>query len=216
MRNLIIADSQDVTRIGIKHIVEELGLVDKMFEVGGKSELIDLLLQFNNPIVILDYSLFDILSVNELQIIQDRFPESSWILFSDELSNNLLNQLIILSVKTGIVLKSSVLSEITEAIKAAVDYDNYICSRVGGDIKTLSKNVIYQGENNLTYTEIEILKGIAQGKTTKEMAAERNLSFHTVITHRKNIFRKLEVNNIHEATKYAMRAGIIDDIDYYI
>ena len=40
--------------------------------------------------------------------------------------------------------------------------------------------------------------------------------FHTINSHRKNIFRKLGVNNVHEATKYAMRAGIVDLAEYYI
>jgi len=39
---------------------------------------------------------------------------------------------------------------------------------------------------------------------------------HTIMTHRKNIFRKIEVNNVHEATKYAMKAGLIDLAEYYI
>ena len=68
----------------------------------------------------------------------------------------------------------------------------------------------------LTTAERSILKEIALGKTTKEIAAERNLSFHTVNSHRKNIFRKLGVNNAHEATKYAMKAGIVDLVEYYI
>lgn len=68
----------------------------------------------------------------------------------------------------------------------------------------------------LTVTEKEILKEIALGRTTKEIASNRNLSFHTIITHRKNIFRKLEVNNVHEAIKYAMRAGLVDLAEYYI
>ena len=53
-------------------------------------------------------------------------------------------------------------------------------------------------------------------ETRKEIAAEKNLSFHTINSHRKNIFRKLGVNNVHEATKYAMRAGIVDLAEYYI
>ena len=57
---------------------------------------------------------------------------------------------------------------------------------------------------------------IAHGMTTKEIAEKRYSSFHTVNTHRKNIFRKLGVNTIHEATKYALRAGLIDAADYYI
>ena len=57
---------------------------------------------------------------------------------------------------------------------------------------------------------------IAMGFTTREIAEKRFSSFHTVNTHRKNIFRKLGVNTIHEATKYALRAGLIDASDYYI
>jgi DNA-binding NarL/FixJ family response regulator len=68
----------------------------------------------------------------------------------------------------------------------------------------------------LTASEQLVLHEIAKGKTTKEIAFERNLSFHTINTHRKNIFRKLEVNNVHEAIKYALRTGIIDLTEYYI
>ena len=69
---------------------------------------------------------------------------------------------------------------------------------------------------SLTKTEIEILKEIAQGRTTKEIALARFSSFHTVNTHRKNIFRKLNINTAYEATRYALRAGLIDSADYYI
>ena len=68
----------------------------------------------------------------------------------------------------------------------------------------------------LTKTETEILIDIANGMTTKEIAERRFSSFHTVNTHRKNIFRKLKVNNVHEATKYAIRAGLIDTAEYNI
>ena len=73
-----------------------------------------------------------------------------------------------------------------------------------------------QEKINLTKTETEILKDIALGMTTKEIAEKRFSSFHTVNTHRKNIFRKLGVNNVHEATKYALRAGLVDSAEYYI
>ena len=68
----------------------------------------------------------------------------------------------------------------------------------------------------LTKTETEILRDIALGMTTKEIAEKRFSSFHTVNTHRKNIFRKIEVNNVHEATKYAIKSGLVDTADYYI
>ena len=69
---------------------------------------------------------------------------------------------------------------------------------------------------HLTPSEIEIVRLIADGLTTKEIAVRKNISFHTVMTHRKNIFRKLDVNNTSELIKYAMKANIIGDIEYYI
>lgn len=71
-------------------------------------------------------------------------------------------------------------------------------------------------ENRLTPTETEILRDIALGLTTREIAEKRYSSFHTVNTHRKNIFRKIGVNNVHEATRYALRAGLVDSAEYYI
>lgn len=73
-----------------------------------------------------------------------------------------------------------------------------------------------QEENRLTPTETEILRDIALGLTTREIAEKRYSSFHTVNTHRKNIFRKIGVNNVHEATRYALRAGLVDSAEYYI
>jgi DNA-binding CsgD family transcriptional regulator len=68
----------------------------------------------------------------------------------------------------------------------------------------------------LTNTEREIVIAIAMGKSTKEIAAERCSSVHTITTHRKNIFRKLGVNTAHEVTKYALRCGLVDSSEFYI
>ncbi|MDY6099278.1 MAG: LuxR C-terminal-related transcriptional regulator, partial [Bacteroidaceae bacterium] len=56
----------------------------------------------------------------------------------------------------------------------------------------------------------------AYGKSVKEIAAERNSSVHTITTHKKNIFRKINVNTIYEATKYALRAGLLEMVEYCI
>ena len=54
------------------------------------------------------------------------------------------------------------------------------------------------------------------GKLTKEIAYERGSSIHTINSHRKNIFRKLNVNCAHDAIKYALRAGLVDQAEFYI
>jgi DNA-binding NarL/FixJ family response regulator len=96
--------------------------------------------------------------------------------------------------------------------------NRYICNTVSNIVlnKVVAKNTKKEKHKLLTVTETEILKEITLGKTTKEIATIRNVSIHTVMTHRKNIFRKIEVNSVYEATKYAMRAGIVELAEYYI
>lgn len=216
MRNLIIADTQDITRVGVKYIVRNIHNVACVFEVENKSTLIQVLSEHQSSVIILDYTLLDFTSINDLQILSDRYPNSDWILFSDELNDTFLKQMKTNGLEFGVVQKSSSLDEIELAINSALYGEFYVCKTVDNHIKTLTRSLESSADHNLTNTEKEVLKEIALGRTTKEIAAERNLSFHTVITHRKNIFRKLEVNNVHEATKYAMKAGIVDVSEYYI
>jgi DNA-binding NarL/FixJ family response regulator len=68
----------------------------------------------------------------------------------------------------------------------------------------------------LTVSEMEIVKLIAEGLTTKEIASRKYISFHTVITHRKNIFRKLGVSSVSELIMYAIKSGWINLIEYHI
>jgi DNA-binding NarL/FixJ family response regulator len=184
--------------------------------IENKVSLIELLSQHADSVVVLDYTLFDFSSFTELQILNERYPETSWVLFSDELSDSFLRQMLIHDLPYSIVFKSGALSEIVQAIEWAFEYRQYLCRSAEDHLCVLRRTINSVSEQNLTATEKEILKDMALGKTTKEIAAARNVSFHTVTTHRKNIFRKLDVNNVHEATKYAMKAGLVDLSEYYI
>ena len=75
---------------------------------------------------------------------------------------------------------------------------------------------LLKNPDTLTVSEKSILREIALGKTTKEIAVVKNLSFHTINAHRRNIYRKLGVNSVNEVTRYALQAGLIDLIEYYI
>ena len=168
----------------------------------------------DDTVVVLDYTSFDINDADELLILQQRFTHTRWLLFSEDLSADFVRVLIASSMQFSILLKESPMSEIKEAMKFCIHGNRYICQRMTEVLLAPSQDV--EEKINLTKTETEILKDIALGMTTKEIAEKRFSSFHTVNTHRKNIFRKLNVNNVHEATKYALRAGLVDTAEYYI
>jgi DNA-binding NarL/FixJ family response regulator len=116
-----------------------------------------------------------------------------------------------------IILKTAGKEELFEAINATLKGKKYYSNELleilfeVTDRKTTAEDTV-----QLTNSEIEIVRFIADGLTTKEIAAKKFISYHTVITHRKNIFRKLGVSSVSELIMHAIKAGWINYIEYYI
>lgn len=209
---VILADRQGITCEGLVHVIEGMGCTGYK-RVADKTELVLALRSHPDSVVILDYTLFDIADVAELQILSLRFAPAFWLLFSEELSYDFVCRTVQANAQFGIVMKDSPLSEIRTAIDYALHHRRFICQHIAEML--ISPPQVVEAVR-LTKTETEILKCIAEGMTTREIAEKRFSSFHTVNTHRKNIFRKLGVNNAHEATMYALRAGLVDGAGYCI
>ena len=211
--NIILADNQDITRAGLLYVFEQLG-VENVVTATDKAALLDKLRDNPCSVVILDYTLFDFSGDSELLILGERFKNAFLVLFSEELSLDFVRRMVGTSLSVSVLLKESPMSEITDCLKQALAHKRYICQRML-EMMLVPANTL-ESKVPLTKTETEILRDIALGMTTKEIAEKRFSSFHTVNTHRKNIFRKIEVNNVHEATKYAIKSGLVDTADYYI
>ena len=213
MRKYIIADNQELTRFALESLLQkdEDREVYRAFDRAG---LVALLKEHESAVVLLDYTLFDFADEDQLLIITERFSLSQWILISDELTPQFIRRVVYSSHQFSVVFKDGPLSEVRDALQAVERYTRYLSQRALETIITQQQEE--ETPNVLTTTEMEIVKAIALGKTTKEIAAERFSSVHTITTHRKNIFRKLNINTAHEAVKYALRAGLIDSSEFYI
>ena len=210
---ILLADKQDITRAGLVYVLSDFNGVTTKY-VEDKSELLLALQNDGNRVIVLDYTLFDINDAAELSILSERFAGARWLLFCEDLSVDFVRVLIATSPRFSILLKECSLQEIRAALDYAVRGRRFICQRMAEMLLVPMETASDRAK--LTPTENEILKDIALGMTTREIAEKRFSSFHTVNTHRKNIFRKLGVNTIHEATKYALRAGLVDSAEYYI
>lgn len=214
IRHYISADNQDITRIGLNSVIRKLCLAEYISEISSKQQLTALLKENPEAIVILDYTLFDFSRIEELINLHERFPFVRWILFSEDLTTEFLHY-IYPKEAFNILFKNASIQEISKALRDTASNRQYICPQ----IEALFQHTEEAKKKEfpaLTTTEKDILKLIAQGKSVKEIAGIRISSTHTITTHKKNIFRKLNVNNVHEATRYAIRAGLIDIAEYCI
>ncbi len=214
MRKYIIADNQELTRFALESLLQK-DEEDAVYRAFDKARLVELLKEHESAVVLLDYTLFDFADEDQLLIIAERFNLSQWILISDDLTPQFIRRVVYSSHQFSVVFKDGPLSEVREALSAVNRHTRYLSQRALETIITQQQQE-EETPSVLTTTEMEIVKGIALGKTTKEIAAERFSSIHTVTTHRKNIFRKLGINTAHEAVKYALRAGLIDPSEFYI
>ena len=193
MAKYILADNRELTRFALENLIRQKeGMV---YKTSNKAGLVELLKEHENAIVLLDYTLFDFADVDQLLIVGERFALAQWILISEDLTPAFLRRVVYSSHQFSIVFK---------------DFSQKALETI------ISQQEEEERPSILTETEIEIVKAIAQGKTTKVIAEERFSSIHTINTHRKNIFRKLKINTAHEVVKYALRAGLIDSSEFYI
>ncbi|MBR1932377.1 MAG: response regulator transcription factor [Prevotella sp.] len=210
-----LADPQDITRAGLMYVLSGMEGIEP-HQAEDKTELIDQLRRRDEyQVVVIDYTLFDVNDIDELIVLAERFPKVQWVVFSFDLTVDFVRRLVATGPQFSILLKDSSLHEIRECLLYAQHRRRYVCQRMT-EILLAPSAAVAEEKIPLTKTETEILKDIAQGMTTREIADRRFSSFHTVNTHRKNIFRKLGVNNAHEATRYALRAGLVDAAEYYI
>ena len=214
MGKFIIADNQELTRFALESLLKH-DEENVVYKASDKAGLMERLKEHENAVVLLDYTLFDFADEDQLLIVAERFALSQWILISDDLTPQFLRRVIYSSHQFSVVYKDGTLKDVRDALEAVSHHNRHISQRA------LETIIIQQQEEEerpsvLTTTEMEIVKAIAQGKSTKENANERFSSVHTITTHRKNIFRKLGINTAHEAVKYALRAGLIDPSEFYI
>ena len=213
MGTYILADNQELTRFALEQLIRR-NEDNIIYIAKEKGTLIQQLKEHEDAVVVLDYGLFNFTDVEQLLIVSERFALSQWIIVSDELTADFLRRIIYSSHQFSIVFKDGPLRDIRDALSAVSKHERFICQSALEVI--LSEQSESKETELLTATETEIVRLIAQGKTTREIAAERFSSLHTITTHRKNIFRKLGVNTAHEVIKFALRAGLIDSSEFYI
>lgn len=214
---IIIADNQPLTAIAVEVLAKDLcrGAAVEIVYADCKSRLAALLRESGRAAVVLDYTLFDFATNESLIIMSEAHPEVSWLLLCDDLTPDFLRCTLNATHRIGVAYKDAPLDILREALRYTMRGERYIAQHAT-EVLLQSSVEAMEVKDDLTQTEREVLKSIALGRTTKEIAAERSSSVHTINTHRKNIFRKLGVNCAHDAMKYAFRAGLVDQTEFYI
>ena len=131
-KTIIIADNQDITRLGLKTLIR-VALKDveglDVKELSRRAELIAELKENPSAVVVIDYTIFDLGSSDELMNLSERFPYAMWVLFSDDLTEGLIRRLSV-EQQFSMILKDDSAQEIITALKCAITGVRFLCHQV--------------------------------------------------------------------------------------
>ncbi len=216
MNKILLADNNTVYGEGIKHLLEDNNDFTIIDFAAVKYELEIKLKELIPDILILDIDSFPDIKTEDLKKLLIKYPETGVLVLTYDKNKDTIFSIL----KSGIkhfLIKDCKCDEFLKALYALSANEKYLSSYIA---EVLLNKKIWDLEDdkkiNLTNKEIEIIKLIAHGLTTKDIATKIFISYHTVNTHRKNIFAKLNINNTSELVMYAVKKGIVDTIEYYI
>lgn len=212
---IIIADTQYLVVNSLASLIRS----DDNYSLCGIAEsrlaLLNLLSLHTPDLLITDIHLFDYDVVDDFPEILQTYNKLSVLILVNQVSLNEITKLARAGVK-NIALKTDTREDLLTSIAMAAKKKKHLSDPVLDMILEQEEAGNTNTGTGLTHSETEIVRMISDGYTTKEIAAKKHISIHTVMTHRKNIFRKLDVSSISELTKYAIRNGLTDITDYSI
>lgn len=212
---VILADDHKMVRSSFSKFLNSVEGITIVAEVVNGKELLSKLDEVESDVIILDYNMPDMDGISTLVNIRDKNLKTRIIMltmYSDE-------NIIIKALEEGadgFLFKDSEIEELIEAIKVVFTGEQYFSEEVKNKLlkyHTGKSHSNYHKFNPqkipVTKREIEIIRLIADGFKSHEIADKLFISESTVVKHRKNIIRKLGLKNTAEVVKYASVRGLL-------
>jgi two-component system response regulator NreC len=211
--NILIADDHAMVRDGLKNLIRQNNDLAVVGEASSGKEALDLFESLKPDLIILDISMPDMNGMEVSKLILSAVPEANIIILSMYDGEDYVSRCLELGVK-GYVVKNESGSELDYAIKSVLQGKNYF-SRMAQDVifKKYSQSVTRKKQREemikLTKREIEIIRLIAEGLTSQQMADKLFISPRTVETHRANLMKKVGVRNAIELVKKVQKLELL-------
>ena len=205
---IVLADDHAMLREGIRKIIERIKDVQISGEVNDGLELLEVLKRSSPNLVILDISMPNLRGLEAIREIKKNYPQVKILVLTMHKKKEFLRQAL-RDGADGFLLKEDAGSELIRAVQTVRSGGKYLSPLLSGVLTSLA--VEEEKTEVLTMRERAVLKLLAEGKRTQEIAAALYISPHTVRRHRSNIMEKLNIKNLADLVKYAISQSYILD-----
>ncbi len=208
---ILLVDDHKILRDGICSLVKGYPDMEVVGEAADGRTALRLAEELSPDVVIMDISMPDLNGIDATRRINADHPKIKVIALSMHYDKQFVSE-IFKAGASGYLLKDCAFDELEHAIRIVMDNKTYINPQIASliveSLVTQNTTSNQKAFSLLTEREREVLQLIAEGKSTKQIASHLKVSAKTIESHRRQVMGKLNIRNVAELTKYAIREGL--------
>lgn len=203
MVRIFLVDQHVLIRGGLRAVLRARSDFTVCGEADNGIEAVKLIIQAKPDVAIMNVNMPDINGIEATRQIRKAAPSTEILIFTAEDNEDIMRESLRAGAR-GYLLKSASDEQIIDAIAALAEHHGYYSDSV-------TEKLLRSGDNrsHLTTREREVLRLIANGRRSKEIAMMLGVSLRTVETHRAAGMRKLHLHSVAEVVRYAIREQLI-------
>ena len=207
---MLLADDHALVRAGMRSLLRDIEGVEVVGEAADGAEALALAARERPDAVLLDIAMKGMGGLEAAARFRELHPGVKVIILSMHASEEYVLQ----ALRAGAaayLIKDSATAELELALKSVIRGETYLSPAISRQVVEGYVQRMGAGspEDPLTPRQREVLKGIAEGRSTKRIAADLGLSVKTVETHRAQIMERLGIRDVAGLVRYAMRTGLV-------
>lgn len=215
LKRILLIDDHHLVRAGLRSLLEDISGYEVVAEGADGSETVDLIAKYTPDVLITDIAMKHKTGLQTLPKVKKLYPDLPVIFLSMHASKDYLKEAFE-NGASAYLLKDSAEIELELALKSVFRGERYVSPKLSEAMLDALTQRETQPEKNsvidsqLTERQTEILRFIALGKGTKEIAFDLNLSAKTIESHRAQIMDRLGLRDVASLVRYAIKNNIID------
>jgi two-component system response regulator NreC len=211
---ILLADDHKVVRHGTRALLSKMPEWEIIGEVDNGRDAVSLTEKLKPDVVILDIGMPQLNGLDATRQIKKISPETEVLIFTAHEGEELVHD-VFDSGARSYIMKTDAADHLIEALKALSEHKHFFTSRISEIVFARYINGKKSLESapeksRITDREREIVQLLAEGKSSKEIAAILGISVRTVETHRAAIMKKLGLKSFSELIRYAIRNKIVE------
>jgi len=204
---VVLADDHVLVRQGIKSLLEREGM-QVLAEASDGQEAVRQVEKLNPDVAIMDIGMPLLNGMDAARALGRSAPKTKPVLLTQHDEDQYVSEALEAGVK-GYVLKSQVANDLVLAIRQVLRGDVYLSPGIASAVMAAYRTKSDRPANPLTTRERQVLQLIAEGKSTKEIAAILGVSVKTAESHRSRLMQKLDIHETASLVRYAVKRGLV-------